>query len=78
MYHLKQVFMGGVGHGGYSTSILGEQMLDELAGLVLFAAGRWRASRDRYTPRVIKEKIRGKPSSPKQIDTKRSKLTSSR
>ena len=53
--------MGGHSNGGYSTSVLGEQLLDELAGLLILAAGRWRLPGERYTPCAIKEKLRGKP-----------------
>ena len=34
------VFMGGGSRGGYHTSLLGEQVLDRLAGLIILAAGR--------------------------------------
>lgn len=36
----RKVFMGGVSQGGYSTTILGEAMLDRLAGLCILCAGR--------------------------------------
>lgn len=34
------IIMGGFSQGGYSTTVLGEQMLDRLAGLVILGAGR--------------------------------------
>jgi predicted esterase len=36
----KMVFMGGFSQGGYSTSVLGEYLLDRLAGLIILGAGR--------------------------------------
>ena len=52
------VFMGGFGRGGYSTSVLGEQLLDKLAGLLILGAGRF--GNDRLPPRD-KQNIHGKP-----------------
>ena len=34
------IFMGGYSQGGYSTTVLGEQMLDRLAGRLVLGAGR--------------------------------------
>ncbi len=34
------VFMGGYSQGGYSTTVLGEQLLDRLAGRIVLGAGR--------------------------------------
>ncbi len=34
------VFMGGFSQGGYSTTVLGEQLLDKLAGLIVLGGGR--------------------------------------
>ena len=34
------IFMGGYSQGGYSTTVLGEQMLDRLAGNIVLGAGR--------------------------------------
>ena len=34
------IFMGGYSQGGYSTTVLGEQLLDRLAGNVVLGAGR--------------------------------------
>lgn len=42
------IFIGGFSQGGYSTSILGEQLLDRLAGLIILGAGR--SAADRYPP----------------------------
>ena len=36
----QMVFLGGFSQGGYSVSVIGEQMLDRLAGLVILGAGR--------------------------------------
>jgi poly(3-hydroxybutyrate) depolymerase len=53
----SMIFMAGVSKGGYSTSVLGETMLDDLAGLALLAAGR--TARDKQPPNF--KKIRAKP-----------------
>jgi predicted esterase len=37
----KKVFMGGFSQGGYSTTLLGEAMLERLAGLIVLGAGRY-------------------------------------
>ena len=34
------IFMGGYSQGGYSTTVLGEQLLDRLAGFLILGAGR--------------------------------------
>ena len=34
------IFMGGYSQGGYSTTVLGEQMLEQLAGFLILGAGR--------------------------------------
>ena len=34
------IFMGGYSQGGYSTTVLGEQLLDRLAGRIVLGAGR--------------------------------------
>lgn len=34
------IFMGGYSQGGYSTTILGEQLLEQLAGFLILGAGR--------------------------------------
>lgn len=36
----EYIFMGGYSQGGYSTTVLGEQMLDRLAGRIVLGAGR--------------------------------------
>ena len=53
----KMVFMGGFSHGGYATSILGEQLLDKLAGLIILGAGRYAA--DKFPPSL--ELLQSKP-----------------
>ena len=53
----KMVFMGGYSQGGYSTTILGEQLLDQLAGLIILGASR--SYVDRYPPPA--KLIAGKP-----------------
>jgi predicted esterase len=50
-------FMGGFSQGGYSTSFLGEQLLDRLAGLVILGAGRNQADTNPPPAKLI----RGKP-----------------
>jgi len=37
----EMVFMGGYSQGGYHTTLLGEQMLDRIAGLIILGAGRF-------------------------------------
>lgn len=53
----KLVFMGGYSMGGYMTSMLGEQLLDKLAGLIILGAGRFTV--ERFAP--LPKRIRGKP-----------------
>lgn len=53
----KLVFMGGYSMGGYMTSMLGEQLLDKLAGLIILGAGRFTI--ERFAP--LPKRIRGKP-----------------
>ena len=53
----KIIFMGGYSQGGYSTTLLGEQVIDKLAGLIILGAGRYAV--DRYPP--LPRSIRGKP-----------------
>ena len=36
----EYIFMGGYSQGGYSTTVLGEQLLDRLAGRIVLGAGR--------------------------------------
>ena len=36
----EYIFMGGYSQGGYSTTVLGEQLLDQLAGRLVLGAGR--------------------------------------
>ena len=36
----EYIFMGGYSQGGYSTTVLGEQMLDRLSGRIVLGAGR--------------------------------------
>jgi acetyl esterase/lipase len=50
------VFMGGFSQGGYSTTVLGEQLLDDLAGLVILGAGRRNIDRLPPTKRSIQKK----------------------
>ncbi len=50
------VFMGGQLHGGAATSILGEQLVDELAGFVILGTGRALGNRFPY-----RKPIHGKP-----------------
>lgn len=51
------IFMAGYSQGGYSTTVLGEQMLDQLAGRLVLGAGR--RDMHRYPPPA--ELIRGHP-----------------
>jgi len=37
----EMIFMGGYSQGGYHTTLLGEEMLDRLAGLIILGAGRF-------------------------------------
>lgn len=53
----KLIFMGGYSQGGYHTSLLGERLLDKLAGLIILGAGRFTA--ERYPP--LLKSISGKP-----------------
>ena len=51
------IFMGGYSQGGYSTTVLGEQLLDRLAGFLILGAGR----RNVDTEPPPAELIRGHP-----------------
>lgn len=51
------IFMGGYSQGGYSTTVLGEQLLDRLAGFLILGAGR----RNVDTEPPPAELIRGYP-----------------
>ena len=51
------IFMGGYSQGGYSTTVLGEQMLEQLAGFLILGAGR----RNADTEPPPAELIRGYP-----------------
>jgi predicted esterase len=51
------IFMGGYSQGGYATSLLGERILDKLAGLIILGAGRYTV--DRYPPPL--KSIKRKP-----------------
>ena len=51
------IFMGGYSQGGYSTTVLGEQLLDQLAGFLILGAGR----RNVDTEPPPAELIRGHP-----------------
>ena len=51
------IFMGGYSQGGYSTTVLGEQLLDQLAGRLVLGAGR----RDFNANPPPAELIRGHP-----------------
>ena len=51
------IFMGGYSQGGYSTTVLGEQLLEQLAGFLILGAGR----RDVDTNPPPAELIRGHP-----------------
>ena len=51
------IFMGGYSQGGYSTTVLGEQLLDQLAGNLVLGAGRCYV--DMNPPPA--ERIRGHP-----------------
>ena len=51
------IFMGGYSQGGYSTTVLGEQLLDRLAGSLVLGAGRCYV--DMHPPPA--ELIRGHP-----------------
>lgn len=53
----RMIFMGGYSQGGYHTSLLGERLLDNLAGLIILGAGRF--TTDRYPP--LLKSISGKP-----------------
>ena len=53
----EYIFMGGYSQGGYSTTVLGEQLLDRLAGRIVLGAGR--RDVDMNPPPV--ERIRGHP-----------------
>ncbi len=37
---MDYIFMGGYSQGGYSTTVLGEQLLEQLAGFLILGAGR--------------------------------------
>ncbi len=37
----EMIFMGGYSQGGYHTTLLGEEVLDRLAGLIILGAGRF-------------------------------------
>ena len=51
------IFMGGYSQGGYSTTVLGEQLLEQLAGFLILGAGRRNV--DMNSPPT--ELIRGHP-----------------
>ena len=51
------IFMGGYSQGGYSTTVLGEQLLEQLAGFLILGAGR----RNVDTEPPPAELIRGHP-----------------
>jgi predicted esterase len=53
----EMIFMGGYSQGGYHTTLLGEQFLDKLAGLIVLGAGRFFI--DHSPPDA--NKIKGKP-----------------
>jgi len=53
----EMIFMGGFSQGGYHTTFLGEQVLDNLAGLIVMGAGRYAV--DQKPPPM--DKIRDKP-----------------
>jgi predicted esterase len=44
------VFMGGYSKGGYHTSIISEQVLDSLAGLIILGAGRYDIVKNNTAP----------------------------
>lgn len=50
----RRVFMAGFSQGGYTTSVLGEAMLDQLAGLIILGAGRSKGTNDPPSPRRIR------------------------
>jgi predicted esterase len=52
----KLIFMGGYSQGGYSTSLLGEQVIDKLAGLIILGAGRYAVDHYPPLPRSIRDK----------------------
>ncbi|MGQ9611162.1 MAG: hypothetical protein ACUVWN_17825, partial [bacterium] len=53
----RMILMGGYSQGGYHTSLLGERLIDKLAGLIILGAGRFTA--ERYPP--LLKSISGKP-----------------
>lgn len=53
----RLIFMGGYSQGGYHSSLLGERLLDKLAGLIILGAGRF--TTERYPP--LLKNISGKP-----------------
>lgn len=52
----KLIFMGGYSMGGYMTSMLGEQLLNKLAGLIILGAGRFTIERFAPLPKRIHKK----------------------
>lgn len=47
------IFMGGYSQGGYSTTVLGEQLLDRLAGRLVLGAGRRDVDMNPPPPKLI-------------------------
>ena len=52
----EMIFMGGYSQGGYHTTLLGEQILDRLAGLIILGAGRLFVDHTPPSSRLIKSK----------------------
>lgn len=52
----EMIFMGGYSQGGYQTTLLGEKVLDKLAGLVILGAGRFFIDHTEPPRRKIRDK----------------------
>ena len=49
------IFMGGYSQGGYSTTVLGEQLLEQIAGFLILGAGRRSVDMDPPPAELIRE-----------------------
>ena len=52
---MDYIFMGGYSQGGYSTTVLGEQLLDRLAGFLILGAGRRNVDTEPPPTELIRE-----------------------
>ncbi len=52
----EMIFMGGYSQGGYHTTLLGEEVLDRLAGLIILGAGRFFVDQSPPPTRLIHNK----------------------